>query len=289
MPSINHISTNIVHGVLYIVPTPIGNFSDITQRALIILKDVDLIAVENIYHTHILLKNFNINNHLILINQKNENKQTDKIIKKLKLGKKIALVSNAGTPVINDPGFILIKSCHKNKIRVIPLPGACAAITALSASGISSNRFCYEGFLPTKKIARCNLLRSLRKEIRTIIFYETPHRILKSVTDIIKEIGTERNLVLVKEISKYWEYIFSGTSYELLSWLQQDINHCKGEMVLIIEGFQNLSNNVLTQEVYDTLYLIQKEISLKKAVTLTSKIYKIKKNILYNYAINHFK
>ena len=129
----NPILKTELNGILYIVPTPIGNFSDITQRALTILTNVDMIAAENIYHTHVLLKNFKIYNKLISINQKNEKKQSKKIIKKLIAGKKIALVSNAGTPVINDPGFTLIKSCHENKIKVTPLPGACAAITALSA------------------------------------------------------------------------------------------------------------------------------------------------------------
>jgi 16S rRNA (cytidine1402-2'-O)-methyltransferase len=286
---INHVFKKEENGILYIVPTPIGNFSDITQRALITLKNVNIIAAENIYHTHILLKKFNINNKLISINQNNEQKQSEKIIIKLKTGKKIALVSNAGTPIINDPGFALVKSCHENKIRVIPLPGACAAITALSASGISSNRFCYEGFLPAKKIARCNLLKSLQQETRTIIFYESPHRILDSITDITNEIGAKRHLVLVKEISKYWESIYSGQSNELLSWLKKDINHCKGEMVIIIEGWKQPSKNLLTQQVQNTLALIKTEISLKKAVELTAKIYKIKKNILYQYAIQHFK
>ncbi|HXK00361.1 MAG TPA: 16S rRNA (cytidine(1402)-2'-O)-methyltransferase [Buchnera sp. (in: enterobacteria)] len=286
---INHVLQKEENGILYIVPTPIGNFADITQRALITLKNVNIIAAENIYHTHTLLKNFNISNKLILINKNNEKKQSKKIIIKLKTGKKIALVSNAGTPIINDPGFTLVKSCHENKIRVIPLPGACAAITALSASGISSNRFCYEGFLPATKIARCNLLKSLQKETRTIIFYESPNRILNSITDIINVMGAERNLVLVKEISKYWESIYSSKSCELLSWLKKDINHCKGEMVIIIEGFKKLSKNLLTQQIYDTLSLIQKEISLKKAVELTAKIYKTKKNILYQYAIKNFK
>ncbi|WP_367681513.1 16S rRNA (cytidine(1402)-2'-O)-methyltransferase [Buchnera aphidicola] len=287
---INHILKTELNGILYIVPTPIGNFSDITQRALTILTNVDMIAAENIYHTHVLLKNFKISNKLISINQKNEKKQSKKIIEKLITGKKIALVSNAGTPVINDPGFILIKNCHKNKIKVTPLPGACAAIAALSASGIASNRFCYEGFLPNKKIARCNLLQSLKKETRTIIFYESPHRILNSITDIVNEIGSNRNIVLIKEISKYWESIYHGTSSELLTWLQKDKKNCKGEMVIIIEGFQKLSGKkMLTQQICHTLNLIRKEISLKKTIELTAKIYNIKKNILYNYALNHFK
>lgn len=286
----NHILKTELNGILYIVPTPIGNLSDITQRALTILTNVDMIAAENIYHTHVLLKNFKIYNKLISINQKNEKKQSKKIIKKLIAGKKIALVSNAGTPVINDPGFTLIKSCHENKIKVIPLPGACAAITALSASGIASNRFCYEGFLPNKKIARCNLLQSLKKETRTIIFYESPHRILNSITDVVNEIGANRNVVLIKEISKCWESIYHGTSSELLAWLQKDKKNCKGEIVIIIEGFQKLSGKkLLSQQVCHTLNLIRKEISLKKTIELTAKIYNIKKNILYNYALNHFK
>lgn len=139
------------NGILYIVPTPIGNLSDITYRAIEILKKVNLIAVENIRHTNILLEHFNIKNVLTTLNKNNELIKSNYLIQKLKEGKNVALVSNAGTPLINDPGYYLIKKCHFLNIKIIPLPGPCAAITALIASGISSNRFCYEGFLPSKK------------------------------------------------------------------------------------------------------------------------------------------
>jgi len=138
-------------GLLYIVPTPIGNLSDITYRAVETLKNVNLIAAENIHHTNILLQHYNVKNILISLNKNNEKKQSDYVINELKKGKKIALVSDAGTPVINDPGYFLVKKCCFLNIKIIPLPGPCAAITALSASGISTNRFCYEGFLPSKK------------------------------------------------------------------------------------------------------------------------------------------
>ncbi|MDE5285500.1 MAG: 16S rRNA (cytidine(1402)-2'-O)-methyltransferase, partial [Buchnera aphidicola] len=222
------------NGVLYIVPTPIGNLSDITYRALKTLKEVDIIAAENIKHTNILLKNFKIQNVLISMNKHNEYQKSDYLIRQLKKGKNIAIVSNAGTPVINDPGYFLIKQCHVLNIKIIPLPGACAAITALIASGIPANKFCYEGFLPSKKQERRNLLFSLRNEERTIIFYESKYRILQSIEDIIEQIDKNRHIVIAKEITKKWESIYGNTAEKILIWMKNNTYRYKGELVVII-------------------------------------------------------
>ncbi|QCI17502.1 16S rRNA (cytidine(1402)-2'-O)-methyltransferase [Buchnera aphidicola (Acyrthosiphon lactucae)] len=272
-------------GILYIVPTPIGNLSDITYRALEILKDVHIIAAENIRHTNILLQHFNIKNHLILMNKDNEKKQSDNLIKKLKKGKKIALVSNAGTPIINDPGSILIKKCHISNIKVIPLPGPCAAITALSASGITNNRFCYEGFLPSKKKTRCDLLYSLKEETRTIIFYESKYRILESIQDIIEQIDKNRHIVIAREITKKWESIYGAKATLILQWLKEDKYRYKGEIVIIIDGFKKLKKNNLSKKILDTFSMLRKFLSLKTSVLITSQIHEIKKNNLYQYVI----
>lgn len=273
-------------GVLYIVPTPIGNLSDITYRAVDILKSVNLIAAENIYHTNILLQHYNVKNILISFNKENEKKQSHYVIKKLQEGKKIALVSNAGTPVINDPGYFLIKQCYIFNIQIIPLPGPCSAITALSASGISTNRFCYEGFLPSKKKTRRDLLYSLREEKRTIIFYESKHRILQSIKDIIEKIDQNRYLVIAREITKKWESIYGAKANIILSWLKKDTNrYNKGEMIIIIDGFKELKKKDISEEIKNTFIILRNFFSLKQSVLITSKIHKIKKNNLYEYAI----
>jgi 16S rRNA (cytidine1402-2'-O)-methyltransferase len=272
-------------GTLYIVPTPIGNLLDITYRGLEILKNVDLIIAENIQHTNILLQKFNITNHLILMNKDNENQKSDNLIKKLQTGVSIALVSNAGTPVLNDPGFILVKKCYFFNIKVIPLPGACAAITALSASGIANNRFCYEGFLPSKKTDRCNLLFSLKNETRTIIFYESKYRILQSMEDIIDQIDKNRYMVIAREITKKWESIHRDKAHLMLKWLKEDKYRYKGELVIIIEGFKKVLKHDVSKKVWNTFCILRDVLSLKKSVALTAKIHQVSKNNLYQYAI----
>ncbi|BAH83419.1 16S rRNA (cytidine(1402)-2'-O)-methyltransferase [Candidatus Ishikawella capsulata] len=282
------IFTDICKSTLYIVPTPIGNLGDITNRALIVLSKVDLIAVENTFHTGFLLKYFNINTKLLLMHNYNEKQKSRLIIKKLQEGKSIALVSDAGTPLINDPGYYLIRNCRKLCIRIVPLPGPCAAITALSASGLPADRFCYEGFLPATRKARCDKLRSIRLESRTIIFYESPHRILDTIYDIVIELGNERYIILARELTKYWESIRGSSAEELLCWLKNTKNSTKGEIVLVIEGYKKDRKN-LNSEVLRTLYLLQQELSPKKSISLTSKIHNIRKNDLYKYYLNQQK
>ncbi|QCI23657.1 16S rRNA (cytidine(1402)-2'-O)-methyltransferase [Buchnera aphidicola (Macrosiphoniella sanborni)] len=274
-------------GILYIVPTPIGNLSDITSRALIILKNVNIIVAENIYHTNILLQHFNIKNSLILMNKDNEKKQSDHLIDKLKEGQTIALVSNAGTPVINDPGNLLIKKCHFFNIQVIPLPGPCAAITALSASGLMKNRFCYEGFLPSKKKNRCDLLYSLREETRTMIFYESKYRILESIQDIIEQIDENRHIVIAREITKKWESIYGDKATSLLQWLKEEKYRYKGEIVIIIDGFKQIKNKNIDQKILHTFLILKKFCSFKTSVLITSQIHKVNKNNLYQYLIKN--
>ncbi|ALD15054.1 16S rRNA methyltransferase [Buchnera aphidicola (Aphis glycines)] len=275
-------------GILYIVPTPIGNLSDITYRALKILQEVDLIACENIKHTNILLKHFNIKNILISFNKFNEFQKSDRLIQELEKGKKIALVSSAGTPLINDPGYILIKKCHLFKIQIIPLPGACAAITALSASGVSTSSFCYEGFLPSKKKLRRSLLNSLKKEKRTIILYESKYRVIETVQDIINEIGANRHIVIAREITKKWEIIYGNKAHIIFNWIKEDQNrYNKGENVIIIDGYKESKNINLSDKIINTFTLLRKVLSLKQSVLITSKIHKTNKNDLYQYAIQH--
>lgn len=281
--------TEIFPSTLYIVPTPIGHLEDITQRALNVLKRVSLIAAEDTRHTGLLLQHYAINAHLLALHNYNEVQKTEQLLVKLQQGLSIALVSDAGTPLINDPGYHLVRCCHQSGIRVVPLPGACAAITALSAAGLPSDRFCYEGFLPAKSGGRRDTLEALKQESRTLIFYETPHRLLDSLQDMAMVLGSERYVVLAREITKVWESIKGAPVGELLAWIQEDEHRRKGEMVLLVEGYRQQADDLLPSEALKTLTLLQTELPLKKAAALTAKIYGLKKNRLYHHALTQQK
>ncbi|EPG6918969.1 TPA: 16S rRNA (cytidine(1402)-2'-O)-methyltransferase [Proteus mirabilis] len=275
----------VTTSTLYIVPTPIGNLGDITQRALDVLSHVDLIAAEDTRHTGLLLQHFAINARLFALHDHNEQQKADQLISKLQQGLSIALVSDAGTPLINDPGYHLVNQCRKNGIKVVPLPGACAAITALSAAGLPSDRFCYEGFLPAKTKSRQDCLRDLAQEPRTLIFYESTHRLLDSLADMVAVWGEARYVVLARELTKTWETIQGMPVGELLNWVREDENRRKGEMVLIVEGYQKPQEDHFAPEVLRTLAILQKELPLKKAAAVTAEIYGVKKNALYKHVI----
>ncbi len=270
---------------LYVVPTPIGNLGDITHRALEVLKGVDLIAAEDTRHTGLLLQHFAINARLFALHDHNEQQKADHLLAKLQEGQSIALVSDAGTPLINDPGYHLVRRCREAGIRVVPLPGACAAITALSAAGLASDRFCYEGFLPAKTKGRKDTLQALIEEPRTLIFYESTHRLLESLQDMVTVLGPQRYVVLARELTKTWESIYGAPVGELLAWVQEEETRRRGEMVLIVEGHKVQVDDALPAAALRTLALLQKELPLKKAAALAAEIHGVKKNALYKYAL----
>ena len=218
---------------LYIIPTPIGNLKDITLRSIELLNQVDLILAEDTRVSKKLLSHFKINTKLISYHQFNEHKELDKIIGKLKLGNNIALISDAGTPSISDPGFLLVRECLKNKISVETLPGPTALIPALVNSGLASERFVFEGFLPVKK-GRLTRLKKLLDEERTMIFYESPHRIIKTLTSFIEFFSTERSVSVSREITKLYEETQRGSLKEMLEYFTQ--KKIKGEFVIVLEG-----------------------------------------------------
>ncbi|MBX9446720.1 16S rRNA (cytidine(1402)-2'-O)-methyltransferase [Dickeya chrysanthemi] len=269
---------------LYIVPTPIGNLADITQRALTVLQQVDLIAAEDTRHTGLLLQHFAINARLFALHDHNEQQKAEQLLARLQQGMSIALVSDAGTPLINDPGYHLVRRCREAGVRVVPLPGPCAAITALSAAGLPSDRFCYEGFLPAKTKARKDTLRDLLEEPRTLIFYESTHRLLDSLQDMVEVWGPTRYVVLARELTKTWESLYGAPVAELLAWVQQDDNRRKGEMVLIVEGHQP-DEEALSAAALRTLHLLRAALPLKKAAALAAEIHGVKKNALYRYVL----
>lgn len=220
-------------GVLYIVSTPIGNLEDITLRALRVLKEVDLIAAEDTRHTSILLKHYEISKPLTSYFEGNELKKKEFILSKLQAGEKVALLSDAGTPGISDPGFRLIKAAIENKIPVIPIPGPSAIITALSISGLPTDSFLFKGFLSHKSKKRREQLEQLKEIKETIILYESPHRVKETLRDILEILG-DRDIVLARELTKLYEEVLRGKISEILNKIEA--RKIKGEITLVISG-----------------------------------------------------
>lgn len=221
---------------LYLVPTPIGNLKDITLRALEVLKDVDLILAEDTRTSSKLLKHYEINKKLISYHQHNEHKITERLIESLKNGETMAMISDAGTPAISDPGFLLARDCIKNDIEIECLPGATAFVPALVNSGLPSDKFVFEGFLPHKK-GRQTRLKILAEETRTIVFYESPHRLLKTLKQFAEYFGEERQVSVSRELTKMHEENIRGTVIELINYYET--HTLKGEIVIIVDGSKN--------------------------------------------------
>ncbi|UJF19079.1 16S rRNA (cytidine(1402)-2'-O)-methyltransferase [Vibrio sp. SS-MA-C1-2] len=272
---------------LYIVPTPIGNLSDITQRALTILAHVDLIAAEDTRHSGRLLSHFGIKTRTFALHDHNEQHKSDMVVSKLKEGASIALISDAGTPLISDPGYHLVNRCRDAGIRVVPLPGPCAVITALSASGLPSDRFSFEGFLPGKSKGRRDVFAALEADPRTLIFYESPHRIMDSLADMLSVLGEEREVCLARELTKTFETFHKAPLGELIPWLEEDDNRQRGEMVLMVAGYREQAEQGLSVDAMNTLKILVKELPLKKAAALTAEIYGEKKNALYKWGLEN--
>jgi 16S rRNA (cytidine1402-2'-O)-methyltransferase len=220
-------------GVLYIVATPIGNLEDVSLRALRILKEVDLIAAEDTRHTRILLSHYNIRTPLTSCHEHNENAQVPKLIERLRSGENLALVSDAGTPAISDPGYRLVVEAIRAGIRVVPVPGPSAVASVLSASGLPTDRFVFEGFLPSKNRERGTRLQALREESRTLVFYEAPHRLKESLIEMRRILG-DRQIVIAREVSKIHEEFLRGTIGALVSQLAE--REVKGELTIVVQG-----------------------------------------------------
>ncbi|NNC60770.1 MAG: 16S rRNA (cytidine(1402)-2'-O)-methyltransferase [Eudoraea sp.] len=220
-------------GTLYLVPTPIGNLEDITLRAIRILKEVDLILAEDTRNSGKLLQHYEINQPMHAYHMHNEHKVVDKFVQRLKNGESMALISDAGTPGISDPGFLLTRACLESGIRVECLPGATALIPALVNSGLPSERFVFEGFLPVKKGRQTRLL-ALKEEGRTMIFYESPHKLLRTLEDLITSLGKDRPASVSRELTKIYEETVRGSLSEILEYYKE--NPVKGEFVIVVGG-----------------------------------------------------
>lgn len=267
-------------GKLFIVATPIGNLDDTSKRSLKTFKDVDLIAAEDTRKTRHLLSHFNIKAKMISLHEHNEEEAAKKLIKVIQNGSSVALVSDAGTPTINDPGYRLISQAHKENIIVVPLPGPCSIITALSASGLPSDRFCFEGYLPAKSESRKSKLNELAKEKRTLIFLISVHKINQSIDDMLLIFGGDRMAFLAREMTKIYEQCIRANLSELLKMILWGEIPKKGEFVLVIEGCKDNNDNslVLARELMNEL--INNNLS-SQAVEIVTKVTKIKRNIIY--------
>ena len=220
-------------GTLYLVPTPVGNLEDITYRALRILKEADLILAEDTRTSGILLKHFEIKNAMLSYHKFNEHQTVDRVVERLRAGETVAVISDAGTPGISDPGFLVAREAIRAGVEVITLPGATAFVPALVSSGLPCDRFCFEGFLPQKK-GRQSRLEALREESRTMIFYESPHRVVKALAQFVEVFGPERPVSVCREISKIHEESVRGTLQEVLDYFQA--NEPRGEVVIVVGG-----------------------------------------------------
>lgn len=226
-------------GTLYVVATPIGNLSDLSARAREVLSEVSAICAEDTRHTKSLLQAFSIDKPLIALHEHNESDIAWKLVERLKTGDSLALVSDAGTPLVSDPGYRLVSEVREAGFPVSPIPGACAAIAALSVAGIPSDRFCFEGFLPAKPSGRRERLQNLAREPRTLVFYESSHRIEESLTDLVSIFGADREAVVARELTKLFETVLGDSLGSLLEKVQQDENQRKGEFVIIVRGCED--------------------------------------------------
>ncbi|MDF1654197.1 MAG: 16S rRNA (cytidine(1402)-2'-O)-methyltransferase [Coxiellaceae bacterium] len=274
-------------GQLYLVATPIGNLGDITIRALEVLQAVDKIACEDTRHSMILLDHYGIHKPLVALHDHNEERQVQKLLGWLKSGLNVALISDAGTPLISDPGYRMVSTCYQEGIKVVPLPGPCAAVAALSVSGLPTDRFSFIGFLPVKMPARQKQLQALANESRTLIFYESPRRVLSTLRAMANIFGGKRRIVIARELTKTHETLLSLTLDEAVIRVDEDRQQQRGEIVLLLEGAEQKKpqgeQEVICEKILTTLL---EELSLKQAVQMTVKITGSRKKMVYDMALS---
>jgi 16S rRNA (cytidine1402-2'-O)-methyltransferase len=268
-------------GTLFIVATPIGNLADISERALQVLRQVAVVAVEDTRHSARLLQACGIATPMLALHEFNERQRSESLLDRIAAGENIALISDAGTPLISDPGYQLVRRAHQRGLGVVPVPGASAVVAALSAAGLPSDRFAFEGFLPSKRSARLAALQRLQREPRTVIFYEAPHRILECLQDMVECFGADREVTLARELTKTHETIRHCTLGDLLVFVADDANQQKGEIVLLLAGYQPQGQE-LDEAVLRMLGILLEELPLKQAATLLARITGLAKGEIYD-------
>lgn len=272
-------------GILYVVATPIGNLGDMSARAIEVLSGVDLIAAEDTRHSLPLLRHFGIATPCIAYHEHNERQLSPGLIQRLLGGESIALISDAGTPLISDPGYHLVFQARQADCRVMPVPGPNALISALSVAGLPTHRFIFEGFLPAKSAMRRRRLEALCKETATLVFYESTHRILESLHDMCEILGAGRQAVIAREMTKIHETVRGASLAELYDWVCGEKDQQKGEMVILVQGTAESENNENAIEYERILGILLQEVPLKQAVSIAVKITGAKRNLLYDLAV----
>jgi 16S rRNA (cytidine1402-2'-O)-methyltransferase len=275
---------SIEAGTLYIVATPIGNLEDMTPRGRRILDEVDAIAAEDTRHSRHLLEHLAISTPMFALHEHNEREISGKILNRLRQGESLALISDAGTPLISDPGYVLVNEARAAGLNVIPVPGASALITALSAAGLPTDRFIFEGFLPARGPAREKHLLSLVTEARTVVFYESPHRIEASLAAMSAVLGGDRRVVIARELTKRFETWLTGTLLDVCARVKLDENQRRGEFVVMLAGAPQAPSDVQAQA-EQVLRILVKELPIKQAARLAADITGARKNDLYKRAL----
>jgi 16S rRNA (cytidine1402-2'-O)-methyltransferase len=269
---------------LYVVATPIGNLGDMTNRACEVLGAVDLIAAEDTRHTRALLQAFGLQTPTFSLHEHNEAQKAAALVRELDAGKSIALVSDAGTPLISDPGFSVVAAARAAGHAVIAIPGACAAIAALSVSGLPTDRFVFEGFLPAKSAARRERLQMLATESRTLVFYEAPHRIAETLADLADVFGSAREVSISREITKRFESHYAGTLTELAERAKNDADMQRGELVIVVRGAETAAKSG-TVDADQLLRVLAEDLSPAQAAKLAAKLTGAKRSELYERAL----
>lgn len=272
-------------GTLYIVATPIGNLDDLSVRAQKILASVALVAAEDTRHSGRLLQHLGLRRPMMALHDHNERDRAQRILTVLAEGQDVALVSDAGTPLISDPGYVLVREARDAGIRVSPVPGPCALVAALSAAGLPTDRFLFAGFLPAKRAGRRAELAALKRESATLVFYESPHRILDMVADLVEILGADRELVLGRELTKTFETFYAGPAGQVLDALRADPNATRGEFVAVVRGSAGDPADESVLDVDRLLSLLVDELPVKKAAKIAAEVSGLAKNELYQRAL----
>ncbi|GBO90285.1 16S rRNA (cytidine(1402)-2'-O)-methyltransferase [Marinobacter salsuginis] len=274
-------------GTLYVVATPIGNLDDLSPRAARTLASVDVVAAEDTRHSGRLLSHLGIQKRMVALHDHNEKDRAAGILTELQAGRDVALISDAGTPLISDPGYVLVREARAAGHRVSPIPGPCALVAALSVAGLPTDRFLYVGFLPAKRSGRRASLEVLSSEVATLVFYESPHRIMESVRDIADVLGSDREIVLGREITKTFETFYSGSVADVLAELERDPHGNRGEFVVMVRGAaaQAGSEAAATMDVDRMLRVLLAELPVKKVAKMASELTGLSKNELYQRAL----
>jgi 16S rRNA (cytidine1402-2'-O)-methyltransferase len=278
---------SIERGTLYVVATPIGNLGDITARALVVLESVDAILAEDTRHSARLLRHFDVKKPLVAVHEHNEHRRTPRLVASLKAGRSMALICDAGTPLISDPGAMLVRAARGEGIPVVPVPGPSALVCALSVAGCPAGRFVFEGFLPPRAPARITRLRELEREPRTLVFYEAPHRILDALRDLVVVFGGDCHAVLARELTKRFETVYADGLQKLEARLRASPEQCQGEFVIIVPAQRKGDDGAVEwhQDTDRTLTILLQELPLKQAVTLAVRLTGARRNDLYRRAV----